>query len=149
VIESSQERINFMNSKAFRPRSQAIVETEIPLKMPLGVGKIEQIPQEDYMHKLAFKISDLDKDGFLVISETYYPAGWKAYIDGQESEIYPVNHILRGLVIPAGSEKVEMVFAPESYYLSTKLSLAGISLSLLILLAGIYLDVIKKRKEIA
>lgn len=149
VIESSQERINFMNSKAFRPRSQAIVETEIPLKMPLGVGKIEQIPQEDYMHKLAFKISDLDKDGFLVISETYYPAGWKAYIDGQESEIYPVNHILRGLVIPAGSEKVEMVFAPESYYLSTKLSLAGISLSLIILLAGIYLDVIKKRKEIA
>ncbi len=149
VIESSQERINFMNSNAFRPRSQAIVETEIPLKMPLGVGKIEQIPQEDYMHKLAFKISDLDKDGFLVISETYYPAGWKAYIDGKESEIYPVNHILRGLVIPAGSEKVEMVFAPESYYLSTKLSLAGISLSLIILLAGIYLDVIKKRKEIA
>ncbi len=149
LLTSSQERLAYMNSSNFRPSRQAIVESEIPIEKPFGMGNIEQIPQKDYMHKLGFKVSNLDKDAFMVISETYYPAGWKAYVDGQETEIYPVNHILRGIVVPKGSEKVEMVFAPKSYYLSTKLSLAGLILSILTLFAGIYFNIIKKRKELA
>lgn len=148
VIPASEDRINYIKSNQFRPRNQAIVESEIALTKPLGMGSIEQIPQEDYMHKVAFKVSNLDNDGFMVISETYYPAGWKAYIDGVESQIYPVNHILRGLVVPASSQRIEMVFAPESYYLSIKLSLLGILLSFFIFFVGLYFEFFRKRKDI-
>ncbi len=149
ILETKDQRISFMNSNQFRPRNVAIVESDLGFTGELGQGVVEQIPQEDYMHKVAFSVKNLDKDGFMVISETYYPAGWKAFVDGFETEIYPVDHILRGIKVPAGTKEVEMIFAPESYYLSTKLSLAGILLSILILLSGIYLDYFRKRKQFA
>ncbi|MBI9030455.1 hypothetical protein JEZ13_00425 [bacterium] len=149
VLKTTEERLNYLKSNKFRPRYQAIVESEIAFQDQLGMGSIEQVPQADFMHRIEFKVHNLDKDGFMVVSETYYPAGWKAYVDGVETEIYPSNHILRGIKVPAATEKVEMVFAPESYYLSTKLSLVGLVLSILLLLAGIYLEVFRKRQELA
>lgn len=149
IIQTKDERIEFLKSDQFRPRQIAIIENDLRLTGELGSGAITQIPQEDYMHKVAFSVENLEQTGFMVISETYYPAGWKAFVDGVETEIYPVNHILRGIKVPAGAKEVQMTFAPESYYLSTKLSLVGIILSGLILLAGIYFDYFRKRKEIA
>lgn len=75
-------------------------------------------------------------DGFLVLSEVYYPAGWKALLDGKEIPIYPVNYILRGVKIPAGEHNLEMVFAPESYKKSLVASLAGILITILIVAGG-------------
>ena len=53
--------------------------------------------------------------GFAVFSEVYYPAGWKAYIDGKPTEIIKTDYVLRGLAIPAGKHVVKMVFEPESF----------------------------------
>jgi hypothetical protein len=50
---------------------------------------------------------------FLALSEVYYP-GWKARIDGVESQIYRTNFTLRGLVVPPGEHKVEFVYSPAS-----------------------------------
>jgi hypothetical protein len=35
-------------------------------------------------------------------SEIYYENGWNAYIDGVKSEHFPVDYVLRALVIPGG-----------------------------------------------
>ena len=146
VIENSDERIDFLNNPQFRPRQLAIVESDLGFAGDLGMGRVVQLPQEDYMHKVSFAINDLTNAGFLVVSEIYYPAGWKAFVDGIETEIYPVNHILRGVKLPAGTKTLEMVFAPDSYYLSTKLSLAGILLSIIILAGGVFCYYRKKRE---
>jgi uncharacterized membrane protein YfhO len=45
----------------------------------------------------------------------YYPAGWKARIDGQPTRIYRADVILRGLIVPAGKHRVEMVFDPDTF----------------------------------
>ena len=50
-----------------------------------------------------------DGPGVLVLSEVYY-LEWKALVDGQPAEIYPVDYVLRGITIPAGSHRVEMYF---------------------------------------
>jgi len=72
------------------------------------------------------------QDGFGVFSEIYYPAGWKAFIDGQPAEIIRTDYALRGLKIPAGDHKVEMRFEPTTVF--TGLKIAGISSTLLLLL---------------
>jgi len=90
------------------------------------------------MHQLAYDVYT-DKPAFLVLSEIYYPAGWKARLDGKEIPIHPANYVLRGLQIPAGQHKLELSFEPSSYKQSVILSLIGLLAALLALLVGLFL----------
>lgn len=60
--------------------------------------------------------------GFLVLSETYYPAGWTAKLDGKEIPIYKTNYFLRGLQIPEGEHTLELTFMPDRHVLGVRLA---------------------------
>ena len=79
-----------------------------------------------------------DTTSFLTVSEIYYPAGWKAYLDGKEIEIYATNYILRGVIIPKGEHILEMKFESAVYALSLKFSLIGLIITVLLILVGLY-----------
>jgi len=49
--------------------------------------------------------------GLLVLSETYDP-GWRAYVDGDEVDLYPANHLLRAVPLPAGEHVVDLRYEP-------------------------------------
>lgn len=59
-----------------------------------------------------------------VFSEIYYPLGWKAYIDGEQTAIYRVNYMLRAIVIPAGEHDILMDFDPDSVRKGNTLSIS-------------------------
>lgn len=71
-------------------------------------------------------------EGLGVFSAVYYPAGWKAFIDGKETPILRVNYLLRALRIPPGDHDITFKFHPDIYYTGQKIS--GITSLLLILL---------------
>jgi len=50
---------------------------------------------------------------FLVVSENNN-AGWKATVNGKPVDIIPVNYIAKGVVIPKGKSKVELVYNSPS-----------------------------------
>jgi hypothetical protein len=85
--------------------------------------------------------SDNGQDGFAVFADVYYPAGWKATIDGKEAEIIKTNYLLRGLFVPAGKHQIEFTFKPDTYYKWNKVSLISSILILLLVVAGIGLSV--------
>lgn len=62
-----------------------------------------------------------DGDCFLNFSQTYYP-GWKAYVDGQETEVYMVNGIIQGIFVPEGTHTVEFRFVPTIFYIGLAVS---------------------------
>ncbi len=100
------------------------------------------------LNDLAFASSN-NKPGFAVFSDIYYPLGWKAYIDGKETNIVKTDYLLRGLVIPAGNHQIEFKFRPETYFKWGKASLISSILILLVLLGGIGIGVrneIKKKE---
>jgi hypothetical protein len=56
-----------------------------------------------------------DGEGFMVISEIYYP-GWRAYVDGKEAELFEVNALLRGVIVPNGKHIVMLKYQPAYLY---------------------------------
>ena len=53
------------------------------------------------------------KPSVLVLSEIAYP-GWRVTVDGFGSELLRVNYDLRGVALPEGSHRIELVYRPVS-----------------------------------
>ena len=49
----------------------------------------------------------------IVFSEIYYPSGWEVFVDGEKSNFFDVNYLLRGMLIPKGKHKIEFYFSPK------------------------------------
>jgi uncharacterized membrane protein YfhO len=49
-----------------------------------------------------------------VASEVYYPAGWNAYLDGEQAPIHRTDYLLRGVHVPEGEHTLEMRFEPKA-----------------------------------
>ena len=72
-------------------------------------------------NRLVYKVKS-EKSNFIVFSEIYYPKGWIAYVDGVQTTHFPVNYILRGLVIPKGGSEIVFEFKPKSFFVSNKIA---------------------------
>jgi hypothetical protein len=74
--------------------------------------------------------------GLLVVSEIY-ESGWRAYVDGEEVEILPTDHALRGIPIPSGEHTVEMRYDPLSLRLGLWISgIASVAMIVIFAIAG-------------
>jgi hypothetical protein len=86
-------------------------------------------------------------NNLLFLSETYYPKGWKAYIDGNEVEILRLDYLFRGVIIPQGSHTLVMKFEPASFIIGKNISLG----TNLLVLSGLLVFAIQyffqKKKE--
>lgn len=66
----------------------------------------------------------IDGPGRLVLSEVMYP-GWRAWVDGREDSIEPVEGLLRSVMIPNGRHDVRFQFFPRGLYVGILLSILG------------------------
>ncbi len=72
-----------------------------------------------------------------VFSEIYYPKGWKVTIDGEPTDYFRANYLLRAMLVPAGEHTIVFKFEPQSYYLGQKVSVASSIILLLVFLGSI------------
>ena len=86
---------------------------------------------------LEYSVNNQDS-GFAVFSEIYYPLGWQATIDGIPAKIKQVNYVLRGLEIPANSQKIVFEFKPAAYFIGNKITAAFSLLTLLLFIFGTF-----------
>jgi len=135
-IEDNKAIWRELNDPEFSPAETAIVEKIIPTTYAPIESSVT--PAGFDLHDLKFNVVT-DTTSFLTVSEIYYPAGWKAFIDGEETEIFATNYILRGIVVPKGEHIVEMKFESDTYLWSLRLSLVGLILATLIFLIGLYI----------
>lgn len=96
---------------------------------------IELVEQQP--NKLVYK-SKASRERLAVFSEIFYPFGWKTFIDGEEATHFPVNYVLRGMVIPAGEHEITFKFDPEVIKTGSTISLAASILLGLLLLGGLF-----------
>ncbi len=134
----------------FQPDVEAIVRDTYQSK--IGTANYQKdanakITLTQYDLPLMQYESNNTNEGFAVFSEIFYPKNWKAYIDGKETEIFPVNYVLRGIKVPAGNHKIEFKYNDESIQKAENFNLIGSILITLIILGGLALT-FKKRREV-
>src|ERR1051325_579745 len=135
ISRSKNETFGILNSSSWDPRTTAILEKALPSK-PSRSGT-DVVAVSGYASRdIALKTTNA-KSALLVISEIYYPAGWRAFIDGSETEIYKTNYILRSVFLPPGTHEVELRFDPPVYYLGYTLTQGAWGLAGLLILAGL------------
>ena len=68
-----------------------------------------------------------------VFSEIYYKDGWNVYIDGEKSDYFRANYVLRAMQVPAGNHTIEFKFEPKVYKIGEGISLASSVILILLL----------------
>ena len=134
---------------SFDPKKEAFVNQEFKDKIDagrLGLPVNSSITLTSY-HPDTLKYEyTAPNDAFAVFSEVFYDKGWKAYIDGKETQIVRADYILRALQVPGGNHKIEFIFAPESVKTTNILS-AIASVILVLGLAGAVWYAVRQDKK--
>jgi len=66
-------------------------------------------------------------DKILFLSDTYYP-GWKAYIDGRQTNIYRANYAFRAIVVPGGVHTGKFIYDPDSFKIGYMISFLSVGI---------------------
>ncbi|MCX6138247.1 MAG: YfhO family protein, partial [Ignavibacteriales bacterium] len=137
--------LNRIKSMSFNPRQIAFVMEDPHLKIdPPQPGSSAQFIRSG-IQDLEMKVNATGNN-LLFVSETYYPEGWKAFVDNVETPILKLNYLFRGVVVPAGVHTVTMKFQPHGFALGKTMSLGFNILVLLGFAALGAMEYLKKRK---
>ena len=145
-VEKDITILNNIREMNFDPRKVAFLEKDINQKIdkPDSTASVKLVKGD--IHSLEYEVNATGNN-LLVFSEIYLPFGWKAYIDGKESEIHKTDYILRSLVVPQGKHKVEFRYEPAVYYTGKSVSIGANVLLGIILLAGVFGYATNKKKN--
>ena len=75
-------------------------------------------------------------EAFLVVSELYYPLRWKVKIDGRDASMVKVNGLLRGVVVPSGSQEVRFYYDRSGFETGRWISLGAFVVAMLMVVGG-------------
>jgi len=140
--KSALQILNLVKNNQFDPLDVAFTEKDLEgIKSPDSTAYVKIAGYKD--ERVTFDVNASGKN-FLFFGDTYFPVGWKAFVDSNETEIYRANHGFRGIVVPEGNHKVEFIYSPESFVISKYVAL---SISSLVLLGLIITVVFESRKR--
>lgn len=129
-LANDDEIIGRMAASRSGMRSEAFLTGAAP--------PVDSCAGEDGMVLSARRLNGLRIDarmgckGMVIASEVFAP-GWRAYVDGKPETIWPAYTFLRGVIVPAGNHRIEMVYRPASVILGAMMTLIGAMMSLYML----------------
>jgi hypothetical protein len=129
--------IKTIQSGQFDVRQAATVQTSERLAVRGPTGPAGEARIAEYRtSRVRIETSAADPQ-LLVLCDVYYP-GWRAYVDGQPTDIMAVNGIFRGVSVPAGKHTVDFRFEPAPLRIGGTLSLACLGGLILVLGIGLW-----------
>lgn len=138
IVNNSDEEILALSD--FDPKKEVIVNKDFEehINKKIFVKDTgEYINLKSYGLDTMIYESNTIRDKLAVFSEIYYPIGWKVYIDGEESNHFRANYVLRAMNIPGGKHEIKFIFEPKSYYIGEKIALSSSILLILLFIYGL------------
>ncbi len=126
VIKDKNKFLETINDKSFDFRENVILEKypDNPIRNSSSYKSVQLIKYQPNEIKLK---ANLDNPGFLVLSEVWYP-GWKAYVNGKQTEIYKADYILRSIYLNNGLNNITFLYDPLSYKIGKFISLISLTI---------------------
>jgi hypothetical protein len=130
LVADPKERVGIMGGDPnFRPAQVALVESPPPLPLfpygqpglPASAGSAKVEIYQPNRIKLS---ATAGVNSLLVLGEKYYK-GWYATVDGKDAQIYPVDHVLRGVYLTPGTHTVEFNFDPLPFKVGKYITLTS------------------------
>jgi len=142
IVESDQEALNIIiDEKLDLSRSLILSSMAGIVENKCQNGSVGVVSVDEKAPGYIKIKYDLDKDGWLIWSQSWYP-GWVAVIDGkQEVEVNRANYLFQAVCVPGGEHILEIVYRPVSFYIG-----AGITFSSLFFTIAVGLIVRKKNR---
>jgi hypothetical protein len=109
-----------LSDSKFDAAQEVILEASAPLEPQRPLQATAKIARyEDSLVSIAVTSND---DAVLVLADSYYP-GWRAYVNGRETEIFRANFFFRGVHVRPGDHLVEFKYEPRSFKVGLIISL--------------------------
>jgi hypothetical protein len=128
VTENRTQALQILQNPAFNPARAALVESPPPIPIATINQQILTPPGNVSVNSYEGERIELTTssrmNSLLVLGEKYYQ-GWKARVDGRRVDIYPVDHVLRGVYLTPGKHSVEFLFDPLPFKIGKYLTFAS------------------------
>ncbi|MDE6562297.1 MAG: YfhO family protein [Muribaculaceae bacterium] len=136
-VGSSREEMDALSHLTNRNTAVADKKFADIIGTPLPIADGDTIYETSYApNKLTYKAHSA-KGGIALFSEVYFPWGWKATVNGKETQIGQADYVLRALRLPAGDSEIVMEFNPESVNKANSIAMASVILIYLLALGAL------------
>ncbi len=136
VAANDHEVFHTLNAPWFNAAHMAVVQNAAAPKT--GHPDSASATITDYKSRQITVQAYASQPALMVLSEVYYPAGWKATIDGADAEILRTNSVLRSIAVPAGNHTVVFSFDPPVYKAGYAISNIAWAIALICILIGLW-----------
>jgi hypothetical protein len=116
-VRSFEEARTLLYDNRIDPGRQAVVMDEDFRKLKNRRFSPADISLRSYEANRVEMAVTTTGTSFVVLADQYYP-GWQAHVDGEETEIFRTNGVLRGVVIPPGEHTLTFSYGPRKIYAS-------------------------------
>ena len=92
-----------------------VLEKSLPIEISRNYNSSDLIKIEKIKNSsshISYNFESLSEQ-LLVFSEIYYPSGWQVYLNGEKTNYFDINYLLRGMVVPKGNHLIEFIFSPK------------------------------------
>lgn len=140
VEKNSEELVKRMTDKLTDLRKVVFLEKEPPAELTIDeVGKNENLvwlSRNLIKQELEVVVT---KPTIVFVADSYYP-GWRAYIDGKQTEILRADFTFRAVVVPSGRHRVVFRYSPNSVKIGAIVSVISIITMLFLVLLNHFFE---------
>jgi len=140
-VKGEETILRYIIDPEFDPALTAVIEENAPFNIQASDSNQAEI-LEYGIHNIKIKAA-IKKPALMVLSEMYYPAGWKAYVDGEEVKIWKTDYLLRSLFLQPGNHDIEFVFEPKMFTIGLWISVC----TLILLISGTIVGILIEKKK--
>jgi len=140
VLKTKEEIFKELMNPEFDPKKTVILEEEYRIqnteyRTQNTEHRKEKAEIIEYQPEKVIVKAKINKSGFLVLSDTYYP-GWKVFVDGKKEKLFCANYILRAVYLTPGEHVVEFRFSPLSFKIGSLTSITTLIILIIFVLCS-------------